>query len=237
MIYGVTFKNGDESKHTYNSLNLLQVGPAYITPPEAQTRYISVPAMDGEIDATQALDGLVHYKPRTFTAKYKCIAPRSEWKNIYSQILGFIHGRELTAVFDDDPEYFIKGRFSVGNPEWGDGFFTIPITGTIDPYKYMTYDSLGEWLWDPFVFMEDYAWDYGEIEINGSTDVPIKASAMPVTPTFTCSAPMTLKVSGKTYSLPQGVSVAPSLVIKDEEYTFRFTGNGTVSIYFRGGAL
>lgn len=237
MIYGVTFIDGEVQKHTYRDFGLLQVNPSYLSPPEVQTRFIQVPAMDGAIDATQALDGLVHFNTRKFVANYKCIANRNEWKGIYSRLLNFFHGKTLRAIFDDEPNNYIQGRFEIGEPEFSKGYYIVPITGTIDPYRYLMYDSYGDWLWDPFQFADGYAWDYKDIEIDGTTDVIIRASEMPVSPQFTCSSAMTLVVKGQTYNLPSGVSVAPALILKDEEYTFRFTGEGTVSIYFTGGSL
>ena len=237
MIYGVTFKKDDIAKHTYNDFGLLQVETAYLSPPEVQTRYITVPGMDGFLDATESLDGNVHYNSRRFVAKYKCISPRKNWKDVYSDLVNFLHGRQMQAIFDDDNGYYVKGRFEVGAPSFAKHYWTIDIAGEVDPYRYLLYDSIGDWLWDPFRFDTDIAWDYKDIEIEGSRDILVATTPMPVSPTFTCSAPMTLKVDSNTYNLPAGVSVVPGLVIRDRDYVFKFTGTGTVTIFFRGGRL
>lgn len=237
MIYGVTFNRDDASRHTYTDWGLLQVGTSYVSPPVVQTRYINVPGMDGFLDATEALDGMVHYNSRKFVAKYKCIAPRDQWPVIYSDLMNFIHGRQMHATFDDDDRYYINGRFEVGAPAYQKYAWTVDITGEIDPYKYMLYDTIGEWEWDPFRFATDIAWDYKDIEVSGMTEVLVSATPMPVSPTFTCSAPLTLHLDGKIYNLPAGVSTVPGLVIKDRDYSFQFSGTGTVTIYFRGGKL
>lgn len=237
MIYGVTFIDGDVTRHTYKDFGLFQVGASHLSAPEVQKRYIQIPAMDGHIDATQSLDGFVHYNTRSFVGTFKCIARRSEWKGIYSRLLNFLHGKAMRAIFDDEPNNYIQGRFEVGEPDFQKEYFTVPISGEVDPYRYLMFDSLGDWLFDPFSFSDGYAWDYKDIEIDGTTDVIVMASEMPVSPTFTCSSAMTLVVDGTTYNLPSGVSVAPALIIKDREYTFRFTGSGTVTIYFTGGSL
>lgn len=237
MIYGVSFTRGDRTINTYNEWELLQVDPASISPPEVQTRFITVPGMDGVLDATESLDGTVRFNAREFKATYKCIAKRADWKSIYSQIMKHIHGRALTAVMDDDPRFYIKGRFTVGEPSYEKHFFKIDVSGTIDPYKYYMYDSTGEWDWDPFVFDEDVAWDYKDIEIDGKTTVIVYASPMPVIPVFICSAQMTLTVNGRTMSLSSGRNEIPDFIIKDDYYDFEFNGSGTVTIQFNGGML
>lgn len=237
MIYGVAFTRGDRTIHTYEDWGLLGTSPASISPPEVQTRYITVPGMDGVLDATEALDGTVRFNAREFTAEYKIIEDRPDWKAIYTQILKHIHGRALTAVMDDDDRFYIKGRFTVSPPQYEKGFYRIGVTGMVDPYKYYKYDTLGEWEWDPFVFDVDVAWDYKDIEVDGTTTVIVYASPMPVIPKFICNAQMTLKVNGNTYTLPMGTTEVPSLIIKDDYYEFEFTGTGKVSIQFNGGML
>lgn len=237
MIYGVTFKKGDRALHTYDDWGLLQVGPASMSPPEVQTRFITIPGMDGVLDATEALDGTVRFNARQFIANYKCIADRESWQSIYSQILKHIHGKALTVVMDDDPRFYIKGRFAVEQPEFNKAYWNVRVTGMVDPYKYYTYDSTGEWLWDPFIFDEDVAWDYKNIEISGTNKIIVYASPMPVIPKFNCSSQMTLKVGNRTYTLIQGKSEIPDLILKDDYYEFIFTGNGTVTIQFQGGML
>lgn len=237
MIYGVTFEKGGSRRHTYNDWGLLQVYASDLTPPEVQEHYIQIPGMDGAIDATEALDGFVHYETREFRGTYKCIAPRSEWKKILGEMARFLHGKSLHATLDDDTRHYVSGRFRVGEPEYDKAFFTVDLTGTVEPYRYLQYDTIGDWDWDPFEFAEDVAWDYKDIEVVESTDVIVYATELPVTPTFTCSSAMTLSVNGRVFNLPSGVSVAPNLIIKDGTYTFRFTGDGTVSILFKGGEL
>lgn len=246
MIYGVTFINPVEgTKHTYNDWGLLQVGAAYLSPPEVQTHYIDVSGMDGSLDATEALDGFVHYYRRTFKAMFKCGGKRSSWKSTYANMLKHLHGKQLQAIFDDDERHVVKGRFTVGEPEFSKDFFTIEVTGLVDPYRYVRRTSLADWLWDPFVFEDDIAWDYKDIEIVGSLFVPVIATEMPVIPTFYCTAPMALDVlpeGGGTadiqsFNLPRGESVVPNLILKGRTYSFRFYGNGKVDIFFEGGEL
>lgn len=238
MIYGTTFYRDEDIRHTYKDWGLLQVGPAIVSPPKVQTYYINVAGRDGALDYTTALDGNVHYESRDFNLTLKCVSGRSDFKTMYHTLLNYLHGRKARAVFDDDDRYYWEGRFEVEEPKWNKkGFWTIDITGKVDPYKYNIATSTGDWLWDPFVFQTDIAWDYSNIEVNGEQSVTVEPSGMPTTPIFTLSAPMRVDVGGASYDLPQGDSMIPSLVLTDIEKEFVFYGNGTVTIGFKGGSL
>ena len=239
MIYGTTFYKEDSSiRHTYNDWGLLQVGPAIVSPPKVQTYYIKVPGRDGSLDYTTALDGNVHYESREFVTTLKCVSGRESLKDMYHTLLNYLHGRKARAVCDDDPRFYWEGRFEVDEPKWNKkGYWTIDITGQVDPYKYSISTSEGDWLWDPFVFETDIAWDYANIEVNDVQEVVVVASGMPTTPIFTLTAPMTVKVGGAEYEMPEGKSTIPGLILTDTEKTFVFVGDGEVTIGFRGGSL
>lgn len=238
MIYGTTFYKDGEIRNTYKDWGLLQVGPAIVSPPKVQTYYINVPGRDGALDYTTALDGNVHYESREFVVTLKCISGRDELKDMYHDLLNYLHGKKIRAVCDDDLRYYWEGRFEVDEPKWDKkGYWTVDVTGQVDPYKYNISTSTGDWLWDPFVFSTDIAWDYSNIEVDGEQEVVVVVSGMPTTPIFDLSAPMQMNAKGATYDLPAGQSTIPGLVLTDTELSFVFTGTGTVTIGFRGGSL
>jgi len=225
-------------RHTYTDWGLLQVGKAYVSPPEVQELFVDVPGLDGSLDLTQALDGLVHYKSRQFVSTYKCIASREEWPKIYTEIMNWLHGQKVKVTLDDDRESYYEGRFTVESPTFNKHFWTFQISGTVDAYKYKHNSSLGDWDWDPFVFDADIARDYSKIEVSGTNTVIVIGYAMPTTPTFVCSDTMTLTVDGiNKYELPKGESIIPGLTVQEREYIFKFDGYGTVSVDFKGGEL
>lgn len=240
MIYGTEFTREDGTvAHTYGSWGMLQVGPAFISPPKVQTKFIEVTGRDGSLDYTTALDGNVHFESRDFNVTLRCVAKREELPKIYSKVLNFLHGRKLKAVCDDDKKYYWEGRFEAKKPKWNrNGYWEIDINGTVDPYKYSSASTMGDWLWDPFEFETDIAWDYGNIPIDEEGEIVVATSAMPTTPIFRLSAPMRMILNdGMEYDLPQGDSTIPGMVLTDTDTVFKFYGTGTVTIGFRGGAL
>lgn len=239
MIYGTEFTREDGTvAHTYGSWGMLQVGPAIISPPKVQTKFIEVTGRDGSLDYTTALDGNVHFESRDFGVTLRCVATRAELPAIYSRILNFLHGRKLKATCDDDQNYYWEGRFEAKAPKWKKGYWEIDIKGTVDPYKYSRSTTMGDWLWDPFVFETDIAWDYAELIVDEQLEVVVATSNMPTTPIFRLSAPMQMVVNGDSeYEMPKGDSTIPGMVLTDTDTTFVFYGDGKVTIGFRGGSL
>lgn len=239
MIYGTEFTREDGTvAHTYGSWGMLQVGPAIISPPKVQTKFIEVTGRDGSLDYTTALDGNVHFESRDFGVTLRCVATRAELPAIYSRILNFLHGRKLKATCDDDQNYYWEGRFEAKAPKWKKGYWEIDIKGTVDPYKYSRSTTMGDWLWDPFVFETDIAWDYAELIVDEQLEVVVATSNMPTTPIFRLSAPMRMVVNGDSeYEMPKGDSTIPGMVLTDTDTTFVFYGDGKVTIGFRGGSL
>jgi hypothetical protein len=149
----------------------------------------------------------------------------------------------MIIIFDDDPLWYYEGRFEVGDPKPDDaGYITIPIKGTLKPYKYNIVSSTDDdWLWDPFDFETGVIREYKDMQIEGQTVITIIGSAMPVVPVLTVDSEnhdgMTVLYGGHTYQLVDGDNRIPAMSIGPGEHMMTFTGVGTVSIYFREGSL
>lgn len=241
--HGVTFilDNG-ERKHTYNDFGIYPQEKGLPDPPNVRTESIAVPGMDGTLDVSQALDGLVHYEDREFEQTYLVVDPEFRWHHMYSSLVNAIHGRHVRLVFDDDPEWYYDGRMSVGKPEADMAkYIRIPIKGTLKPYKYSNFTSIDGWDWDPIDFESGVARDYKDIEIDGTTTVTVLGSVMPVVPVLTVESVdgdgMTCVYDGVSYHLSDGDNRIPAMSIQAGEIAIVFTGHGTVSIDFREGSL
>lgn len=236
MLYGAKI-NGI---HILDDLRLYPTAAFIASPPEVQTYYVDVSGADGLLDLTESMDGIVHYKNRTLSMPCKCIAPREEWSDIYSCILNAVHGRSAEIIFDDDPNYFYRGRVTVEPPDPQKRQWYVNLSANVEPYKYERYESTGSWLWDPFCFSSDIARDYTGLTVDGETEYTIAGPVMPVSPVFTVKSDdgsgIGATVSGITHQLPDGTSAIASLRITADT-TLIFKGSGTVTIAFRGGRL
>ena len=76
------------------------------------------------------------------------------WAIRYSEMMEYLHGRQLLAVLADDPAHFYQGRFSVSSDGWkaGDTWSTVTINYNVNPFKWSISTSVDDWLWDPFNF-------------------------------------------------------------------------------------
>jgi hypothetical protein len=203
--------------------------------------FIEVPGMDGSLDATESLDGTVHYEDRNYSQKYVDLNGRARWHKRYSDLQNFIHGKQLKMILDDDPEWYYLGRFEVADPDPKKYRNMLEINATLRPYKYKTNSTLEDWLWDPFSFEEGVIREYGDIEVDGSKDVTVIGSEMPVVPAIIVASEsgdgIDLTYKGTQYHLADGRNRIVTMVITASESVFHFEGVGLVSIDFREGSL
>lgn len=242
--HGLTFISDDGTqKHSFKDFGIYPKTKGMPDPPKVQTEFIDIPGMDGRLDASQALDGLVHYENRDYEQDFLIVNKEIDWHTIFSALLNFLHGRHMLIIFDDDPLWYYEGRFEVGEPKPDDaGYITIPVKGTLKPYKYNIVSSTDDdWLWDPFDFETGVIREYKDMQIDAQTVITIIGSAMPVVPTITVNSEngdgMTVTYMGQTYQLVDGDNRIPAMTIQADDYDMTFTGYGFVSIYFREGSL
>lgn len=164
-----------------------------------------------------------------------------DWDVEYSDILNYLHGRRRKAVLEDDLSFYYEGRFSVN--EWKSDKIASLITIDYNVYPYKrNIDSTGEdWLWDPFDFETSIINELKALAVDGSLEVTVINRQEHVVPTITVSGTgsnnMTLTFNNKEYSLVPGKNVNGYIVLQPGENTLKFTGNGTVTIDYRGGSL
>lgn len=215
-MQGVMFGN----KHSFHNWRLMLRSRPVISPPTPKTVYVDVPGADGSLDMTDTLTGYTQYKNRKISFEFVVMAGRAEWPAIYSEIMDALHGKVLEIVFDDDPHYFYKGRVTVGKWEAENVMAsTITMTADVEPYKTSRFS-------DP---------TYKNLTVDGSRTVTVRGTRKPAVPTFIVSADMQVSFKSNTFTLAAGENIFPEIVIRQGENLFEFTGDGTVSIVYRGG--
>lgn len=234
---GVTFGN----KHSYRDWGLFLKNRPVISPPTPKTIYVNIPGSDGVIDLTESLTGDVKFNNRTITCEFVVLDARNKWSNIYSEILDYLHGQQMKVRLDEDPTYYYIGRLQVNEWKSDKVTSTIVIEGNVEPYKMEMFSSLEDWEWDSFNFETGIIRDYKEIRVNESLTFTIEGRRKSVVPSFTVvsddGSGLQVRFNGTTYDLPDGTSRVLNVVIKNGTNTLYFTGNGTVSIDYRGGRL
>lgn len=234
---GVTFG----TKHSYRDWGLLLKSRPVISPPSPKTVYVDIPGSDGIIDLTESLTGDVKFDNRTIKCEFVVLDARNRWSDIYSEIMDYLHGQRMRVRLDEDPTYYYEGRLQVNEWKSDKVTSTITIEGDVEPYKMEMFSSLEDWEWDSFNFETGIIRDYKEIRVDESLTFTIEGRRKSVVPSFTVASDdgsgLQVRFNGTTYDLPNGTSRVLNIVIKNGTNTLYFTGNGTVSIDYRGGRL
>lgn len=229
------------SKDSWVDWFLIPSSRPVFNPPSPKTKYIDIPGGNGHLDLTTSLTGDVVYENRTGSFEFIVDNGHREWFALYSDIMDYLHGQLLQATLEDEPTFYYEGRFSVNQWKSDPHNSKIVIDYNVSPYKYEMHSSLEDWIWDTFNFESGIVREYKDLRVNGSLDFTIVGRRMSVTPSFTVKSDdgkgLKVKFNGVTYDLYDGTSRVLNIKTVEGENKLTFTGNGTVSIEYRGGRL
>ena len=119
--------------------------PEYVIPsPVVQTDYRQIPGMDGAIDKTEQF-GVVRYKTRTWKLQFEKTGKNISSDDLFDleqDLLNKVHGLSGQIIFDDDPDFYWKGRAFVEKVSCkNNGLLIADIKLITDPYKY-SFDNI-----------------------------------------------------------------------------------------------
>lgn len=234
MYHSITFG----SKNTWDDWHLVPTSRPVFNPPSVKTNIIDIPGANGSIDLTEALTGEPLFSDRTGSFEFIVVNDYTSWEKAYSDIMNYLHGKQMHAILEDDPNFYYNGRFSVNQWKSDRSWSLITINYTVDPFKKRRTSSLDPWFWDTFNFRTGIIATYDHIRVEGSLKIRIDyRDGQSVVPTFISSAPMTLVFDGESYEIPKGEYRRQKIKISKGIREFTFIGNGYVSIRYRGASL
>jgi len=197
----------------------LIVAPYAIPMPEPQTSFVEIPGRDGALDLSEAF-GTVRYADRIIPLTLYVRAP---FDTQISTFAADIHGRRINMIFDRDPTYYYDARVMVENVERHAGYCELSLECRAKPYKLEHFETTITVL------------------PTGSASVTLTNTRMPVVPSSTVSAAMTLTytLNEKEYTvnLAAGSHIIPSLVLMEGDTVIGITGTGQITFTYRKGAL
>ena len=209
-----------------------------ISEPKAKTNLLSVQTMNGNIDLTNALIDYAVFENRSIQLTFVLIDRNmSVWQATDSKLKNFCHGKVKEIILDTDMSHFWRGRCSVATSKEDQLHSQFIITVDAEPYKYDMASSDEDWLWDPFDFEEGIINETNNLLVDGTLEVVLIGSELRSVPEITASTAMIVKYMDATYSLREGVNRIYDIFIGPGEHTLIFSGNGTISIHYRGGSL
>lgn len=243
--HSITFidplKTTGGTKNTWDDWHLIPTSRPVFNPPEMKTMTVDIPGGYGALDMSEALTGYPLYKNRTGDIEFAVHNDFGNWADRYSEIMNFIHGKNMKAILEDDPDYYYYGRFSVNEWKSGSWYSKITLEYNVKPFKLDQKSSTDEWLWDPFNFETGIIRYAKGISVAGSYTLKIPSMRMHVCPTINVSLTgnNTMKVSyaGTTYNISNGKNVIPAIVTGEKDISLVFTGTGKVTVDYRGGSL
>ena len=197
----------------------LIVAPYAIPMPEPQTNFVEIPGRDGALDLSEAF-GTIRYADRIIPLTLYARAP---FDVLISSLAADVHGRRMNVIFDRDPTYYYDARMTIEDVERHWGYCELSLECRVKPYKLEQFETAITVL------------------PTGIATVTLTNTRMPVVPSITVSAEMTLTFTiagvGYTINLAAGSHIVPSLVLTDGETKIDITGTGSITFTYRKGAL
>lgn len=197
----------------------LIVAPYAIPMPEPQTNFVEIPGRDGALDLSEAF-GTVRYADRIIPLTLHARAP---FDALISAVAADVHGRRMNMIFDRDPTYYYDARITLEDVERHAGYCELSLECRAKPYKLEHFETTITVL------------------PTGIASVTLTNTRMPVVPSITVSAEMTLTytLNEKEYTvnLAAGSHIIPSLVLIESDTTIGITGTGRITFTYRKGAL
>lgn len=232
MYHSITFGN----KNTWDDWRLIPSSRPLFAPPEVKVASLDIPGTSSTLDMTE-LYGRILYGNRKGSFNFIVENDFRSWEVAYSDIMGYLHGKRMTAVLEDDPGFYYEGRFKVNQWNSGKDWSTIAIDYDVDPYKYHVGYEDEELLWSPYN-PDGFAKNFMLLPVEETMEVSIVGRRLQIPPKLIVNHSMTVTYNETEHTLNEGTNVIQALILEPSaENTLTFTGNGVVSIDYRGGVL
>lgn len=209
------------SKHTAYDWGLI-MSDKVIGTPDPRISKVDMSDRDGEIDMSEVLRGRVSYKNRALSFVFICTEHQSTWADLRSEIAGFVHGKRLKIIDPDTPEHYYIGRCTLKEPTYkGAAIMFLEVTVDADPYRLSNTETKVS------------------KSVSAGSTVSLVNSTMPVVPTITVSANMTIKFGSFSTALASGSTYRiADITLEQGTNTISVTaGSGTITFAYRQGAI
>lgn len=203
--------------------------------PSVQTKSVSIPLRDGDLDLTDVLSNRVHYGNRKIKMNLNCVTDYPGEK--MSDVANKLHGQRARIIFDDDLSFFYDGRLDMKSFKENRKGGEYVIEADCKPFKYTILSSADDWLWDPFDFDEDYINELANIVVTTSKAITLIADKQVSYASITTDAQVTVTYGSKSVVCGIGTTTLYDFEFEPGENIITITGNATVTITYRGARL
>lgn len=209
------------SKHTADDWDLI-MSEKNIGYPKPRIVKVEMVDRDGDLDMSEVTRGRVSYENRALSFTFTCTAPQTTWADLRDEISGFVHGKRLMIVDPDTPNHYYIGRCTVHEPTYkGEAIMFLEVSVDADPYRLSNTETTVS------------------KSVSAGSTVSLINTTMPVVPTITVSANMTIAFGSFSLALAKGsIYRIPEITLGNGTNTIRITaGSGTITFTYRQGAI
>ena len=215
MLNDVIFNNEKSAFYDWD----IVLTKAEIPLPTPKTSTVDIKGADGVLDLTEALTGDVQYSNRQIKLTFEMMDD-TDYYDLISEIGNYLHGQKITFNLSNDEDYYYIGRASISDWECVKRKGKIVIQVDCEPYKYAVIETVRT------------------VNVTNQTKtVTLSNSRKRVCPTLTVTGTITLTINGVNYELSEGKQQLINFKLVEGNNSIQVSGNGTLTISYRQGAL
>lgn len=215
MLNDVIFNNEKSSFYDWN----IVLTKAEIPLPTPKTSIVDIKGADGVLDLSEVLTGDIQYNNRTIKLTF-AMMDDTDFYDLISNISNYLHGQKIKFTLNNDEDYYYIGRATINQWECVKRKGTIVISVDCEPYKYAVIETIKK------------------VQVSNQTKtVTLSNSRKRVCPMLNVTGTITLTISGVQYELAEGEQQLINFRLVEGNNTIKVSGNGTLTISYRQGAL
>ena len=215
MLNDVIF---NDEKSAYDEWNIVLTKPE-IPLPEPKTSTVDIKGANGLLDLSEALTGDILYNNRTIKLNFEMMDD-TDFYDLISDISNYLHGRVVTVRLTKDEDYYYIGRASINNWECVKRKGIIVITVNCEPFKYAVQETIRT-----------------VNVIHETKTITLPNSRKRVCPNIEATGTVKLILGDAEYDLVEGQQQLINFMLVEGDNIVKISGNGTVKITYRQGAL
>ena len=215
MLHGVVIDRID----TLEEYGLILLADLSEGEAEPKTELLDIPGGYGSLDLSDSPQGRPVYKMRDISFTLFRAVDSTALEELRAALARRWHGREVTLQLPTDAGHYYRGRIRIGSTS-GYNSGKIPISMRAQPWK-----------------LKNTVTTVSVAVTEGRT-VYLENECMPVSPSVSASAPVTISWGTNSVSIDAGENWSiPALILESGITELTITGTATVSFTYQEGCL
>ena len=187
--------------------------------PAPKTSTVDIKGANGLLDLSEVLTGDIVYGNRTMKLTFEMLDD-TDYYELISDISNYLHGRVISVRLTRDGDYYYIGRASINSWECIKRKGVIVITVDCEPYKYAVTETVRT-----------------INVVNETKTITLPNSRKRVCPNIDATGTVKLILDDVEYDLDEGKQQLINFMLVEGDNIVKISGNGTVKITYRQGAL